>query len=235
MTDTNGKDAADQAVADLERELGLPKGFFNGLVHEDDWSFVIKLHALFESALAFVVAHKLGEKVAGIIGRLDMNGQRGKVAFARALEIVGDDEVRFLALLSSLRNRCVHGVRQTVEFSLPGYVEALSRDERKSFLRAVRGDEPDRRITIGDKTVSHTQFVLENPKLSIWLSSMWLLAALYMLKEIEDHVRRRERALIELATLKTPPAPNPLLIALSGKAGDSGGLMGFAAPDGDKG
>lgn len=218
MSDNEGKDIgselANQAVNDLEKELGLPKGFFNGLVHEDDWSFVIKLHALYESALAYVVGHKLGEEVAEIITRLDMNGERGKVAFARALAIVTDDEVRFLKLLSTLRNRCAHGVRQAVEFSLPSYVEGLSRDARKEFLRAVRGDDPDRQITIGKNTVSHVQFVLDNPKLSIWLSSMWVLSGLYTLKEIEDNVRQRERALINSALRNTPPAPNPLLIAM---------------------
>ncbi|MGX7850932.1 hypothetical protein [Pseudomonas aeruginosa] len=217
MSDNDAKDVphvlAKEAVNDLERELGLPKGFFNALVHEDDWSFVIKLHALFESALAYVVGHKLGEEVSGIIARLDMNGRRGKVAFARALKIVSEDVERFLKLLSTLRNRCAHGVRQTVEFSLASYIQGLSRDERKEFLRAVRSDDPDRQITIGEATVSHTLFVLENPKVNIWLTSMWVLAGLYMLKETEDLVRRRERALIASALANTPPAPNPLLIA----------------------
>jgi hypothetical protein len=217
VSDNEGKDvgseAATKAVSDLETELGLPKGFFNGLVHEDDWSFVIKLHALFESAFAYVVGHKLGVQVADIIARLDMNGERGKVAFARALGLITEDERRFLKLLSKLRNRCAHGIRQAVEFSLPGYVEGLSRDARKEFLREVRGDEPDRQMTVGKSTVSHVQFVLDNPKVSIWLSSMWVLAALHMLKETEDHVRRREKLLIDSALRNTPPAPNPLIIA----------------------
>lgn len=230
MSDTEQKAQATKAVSDLETELGLPGGFFNNLVHQDDWSFVIKLHALFESALAYVVGHKLGKEVAEIIGRLEMNGGKGKVAFARALNIVTDEEVRFLRLLSTLRNQCAHGVRQTVEFSLPRYVAGQSRDERKNFLRAIHGDDPDRPFEIAGHTVSHQQFVLENPKLQLWLSSMWMLAGLYMLKEIEDHVRRKERALIDIALLRTPPAPNPLLIAFgppSTEPVSGGGLMEF--------
>ncbi|MBT2791217.1 hypothetical protein [Paraburkholderia strydomiana] len=207
-------EAVTKAVNDLEKELALPKGFFNTLAHEDDWSFVIKLHALFESSLGYVVGHKLGDEVMEVVARLDMNGARGKVAFARALDLVTPNEVRFLELLSRLRNRCAHGIRQAVEFSLPTYVAGLARDERREFLRAIRGDDPDRPFEIGGASVSHQQFVLDNPKTQIWLTSMWVLAGLYMLKEIEDFVRRKQKALIEHALDRTPQRPNPLLIAM---------------------
>jgi hypothetical protein len=35
-------------VKAFERRLGLPVGFYERLLQEDDWSFVIKLNALFE-------------------------------------------------------------------------------------------------------------------------------------------------------------------------------------------
>jgi hypothetical protein len=203
--DKASRDEATKAIGDLEKELGLPMGFFDTLVHEGDWSFVIKMHALFESALGYVVGHKLGEDVAEVVARLDMNGAKGKVAFARALDLVTADEVKFLELLSRLRNRCAHGVRQAVEFSLPKYVADLSNDERKNFLRAIRGDQPDRQFEIAGKTISHQQFVLDNPKVSIWLTSMWILASLYALKDIEDHVRREEKAMISLAQKVSTP------------------------------
>jgi hypothetical protein len=40
----------------LERELGMPDGWFRALYKEDsDWAFVIKLHALLEAAVAHVI------------------------------------------------------------------------------------------------------------------------------------------------------------------------------------
>lgn len=36
-------------LTDLESELGVASAFFNGLLDEDDWSFVIKLHSLINS------------------------------------------------------------------------------------------------------------------------------------------------------------------------------------------
>jgi hypothetical protein len=40
----------DKGILELESKLGLDQGFFGNLQSEDDWSFVIKLHALFEAA-----------------------------------------------------------------------------------------------------------------------------------------------------------------------------------------
>lgn len=199
----------ESAVRMLESELGLPERFFDTLVKEDDWSFVIKLHALFESALSFVVGHRLGTQVAGVVARLDMNGARGKVAFARALEILEDEEVRFLDLLSALRNRCAHGIRQAVEFSLPAYVAGLDRDGRKNFQRAICHKDVDKVITIGGISVTRGQFVIENPKIEIWLASLYVLAGLYMLKEIEEFTRRKERSIIEESLRQTPSQLNP--------------------------
>ncbi|CAB3654829.1 hypothetical protein [Paraburkholderia rhynchosiae] len=48
----------------------------------------------------YIVGHKLGDEVMEVVARLDMNGARGKVAFARALDLVTPDELSFIELLS---------------------------------------------------------------------------------------------------------------------------------------
>ena len=45
----------DESLQELELDLGLPKGFCFKLLEEDDWSFVIKLHALLESAVSELI------------------------------------------------------------------------------------------------------------------------------------------------------------------------------------
>ena len=40
----------DQGILELEAKVGVKENFFRGLLEEDDWSFVIKLHALFEAS-----------------------------------------------------------------------------------------------------------------------------------------------------------------------------------------
>jgi len=45
-------------IPKLEEDLSIQNGFFNNLLKEDDWSFIIKIHALFESSL-YIFTHKL--------------------------------------------------------------------------------------------------------------------------------------------------------------------------------
>jgi hypothetical protein len=46
-------------IKDIERDLGLPIGFLVTLKEEDDWSFIIKLHALFEAAYSHLLSQTL--------------------------------------------------------------------------------------------------------------------------------------------------------------------------------
>jgi len=41
--------------AELEKAVGVRAGFFYRLLEEDDWSFVIKLHALFEAVCSHLL------------------------------------------------------------------------------------------------------------------------------------------------------------------------------------
>lgn len=45
----------EEALNGLEELLGLKKGFIWNLLGEDDWSFVIKLHAVIESCINQVI------------------------------------------------------------------------------------------------------------------------------------------------------------------------------------
>jgi hypothetical protein len=58
MTDPNPVLTDVQA---LEKEFGLYPGFLEGLFKEDDWSFVIKSHAILEAAVAHVLTVSVGE------------------------------------------------------------------------------------------------------------------------------------------------------------------------------
>ena len=122
--------------ADLEHAVGVREGFFQRLLDEDDWSFVIKLHALFESACAHLLLFHFREpELAGVFGRLELsNKTTGKIAFLAALKLVGKGSRRYIAALSELRNELVHDVRNT-EFCLPEWFGSL--DEKKQRAVAV--------------------------------------------------------------------------------------------------
>lgn len=47
----------DRGILELESKIGVKSGFFASLLEEDDWSFVIKLHALFEAACTHLLLY----------------------------------------------------------------------------------------------------------------------------------------------------------------------------------
>ena len=47
---------------ELESNIGVEQGFFDRLLHEDDWSFVIKLHAVFEAVVTHLLTYHFQEE-----------------------------------------------------------------------------------------------------------------------------------------------------------------------------
>ena len=129
-------------IDELEDKLGLSKGFFDALVEEDDWSFVIKLHALFEAVCShLLVYHFREEAIKEVVSKLELsNKSTGKIAFLKALGLLGKDERRYIYSLSELRNRLVHDVRQS-SFKLKDMVAALDEKEMKSFAKTFSPSE----------------------------------------------------------------------------------------------
>lgn len=91
----------------LEAQLGLPSGFLEGLRTEDDWSFIIKIHALIEAAVSHLLCTALGnDRLIDVFSCLDLSDKRrGKMAFAGALSLLGKSDRRFV---SSLQNSVTH-------------------------------------------------------------------------------------------------------------------------------
>src|SRR5680860_351259 len=99
-------------VSELERLLGLPNGFYNNLLSEDDWSFVIKLSALFEAASGQALAAKLQHpEIESALSYLEQaNPKYGKVTLMLQLDIINKEQSSFLTKLAELRNKLIHNV-----------------------------------------------------------------------------------------------------------------------------
>lgn len=122
----------------LEAALDLPPGFLEGLSAEDDWSFVVKAHALLEAALTTVLVAKSDPRLADTFRKLQMGGRTGKVSLAEALELLDRPSVQFLTQFSELRNRLLHDVRN-VTFRFPEYVSKMTPHEIRSLARIIGG------------------------------------------------------------------------------------------------
>jgi hypothetical protein len=174
----------EELVKGLESDLGLPAGFFSALPKEDDWSFVIKLHALFEGAVTHMLLHKLGfPRLGSVLARLELGDPRiGKLAFARELDVLDEGERRFLTTLSRIRNQLVHDARR-VTFQFKEYLKDLDENQLAQFLGAFQFVFADS-APIAGKQVRRDDFVRSNPKLALWLASMGVLANIYQQKEL---------------------------------------------------
>ncbi len=73
---SDDSDYSDNFLADIERGLGLPAGFIVALTKEDDWSLLIKTHALLETVITEVLlAFLQHEEVNTTVYRLRVLGQ----------------------------------------------------------------------------------------------------------------------------------------------------------------
>ena len=170
-------------VGQFEKEIGLPGGFFvNLLIKEDDWSFIIKLHALVEAAVSYLLASICGDRLLEIFTRLELSSDTiGKVAFAKALDVLDTDERSFIRKLSEIRNSFAHDVRQACA-TLGGYVAGLSKDQLKALKVAIGpGVDP---FPIADTIVPEVEFVRDNPKVCIWLRALFVISFIYQSKDL---------------------------------------------------
>jgi uncharacterized protein YjgD (DUF1641 family) len=176
-----------------EKELGLPEGFYNALLKEDDWSFVIKLHALLEASVVRAIKVQPGlEKLEPVIARLEMSGsQTGKVVILKALDILNAEERRFINSLSQLRNELVHNI-SNVSFKFAEHVGRFDKQQRKSFISTYAFVEDD---TTAPKTI---ESFYNDVKKAIWRSGLYLITALQLGIDIQ-----RFKAEAQDAQLKT--------------------------------
>jgi len=178
----------------LEIELGIPKGFFNSLLEDNDWAFVVKLHAFLESAVTFLLAEAVDPKLKRVLGQLEMSNKKtGKLAFLSALEILESRSYRFISKLSELRNELVHNVKN-ISFSLPEYVNNMDNQQLKSFMinYCPFGDEGFEKK---DKWVN---FAKTEPRKYIFNGATYLFTRIYNIRQISFNEKETARLIKEL-------------------------------------
>lgn len=144
----------------LEEKVGLQSGFLVKLYEEDDWSFVIKLHALMEAACThLIMAHLEKPELVDVIGRLELSGKTiGKTVILRKLHLLGEYDRRFISSLSELRNKLVHDIRFS-NFTLLKYIQSLDPKSIKNFTESFAPQE------LLDREVSNLANALQRERL----------------------------------------------------------------------
>ncbi len=166
------------------KRLGLPHSFYEKLLAEDDWSFVIKTNALVEAACTHALASRLhAPELVESFASLDLgNSKFGKVVLLRKLKAITAEQARVLQSLYQLRNSLAHDVKQ-VTFNVDDYVAAFDKNQRNSFVNDFGHGVADT-VPFGGKHIPREKFVLQNPKISIWITVAEIIACLYLEHEV---------------------------------------------------
>lgn len=183
---TAPEDTVEGSVRLMEVELGLPGGFLEGIKREDDWSFIIKIHALLEAAIAHLLCGALGkDNLTEVFACLEMSDKRrGKMAFVAALDLLDKPDRRFISSLSELRNSLVHDVRN-VGFDLSKHVAAMDTKAFEAFAKGFDSFSGDRKVAFEGKEVSPDEVFRRDPKTAIWWSAMLTVAIIYQVKGMQ--------------------------------------------------
>jgi len=183
-----------EGVAGLEREFELPKGFVQGLLKEDDWSFVIKLHALIEASVAHMLTARLGENLSEFVHGMSLRGRTSKLNLAKALGYLDSGAVSFVGMLADLRNSLAHGV-SNLTFSFRAYLTGLDDESLKRWLAAV---DPDYDKPIEGEAMTGGEFAWKSPKLAMWAAAARVMTIAKQQSDVERHLAAQRQVALEL-------------------------------------
>lgn len=122
----------------IVERIGLSEYFLKNLLKSDDWSFIIKLHALFESVCSSLLTyHFKDENLKEVFSNLELSNKKtGKIAFLKATKLVDSKKNRkFISELSQLRNILVHNI-DNYDFNLDEHLKKLNNAQLKIFLES---------------------------------------------------------------------------------------------------
>ena len=159
-------------IRDFEARLGVPSGFFERLLHEDDWSFLIKLHALVEAAATTVLTEALNRpELRDLLARAPLSdSEYGKLSMMKVLNIVSSPYRGFMRKLSELRNLAVHNVQNT-SLRLLTLVEEAPKSKRAALADTLG-------VGLRCSTAERLKMLEENPRGLVWISALCLISML---------------------------------------------------------
>jgi hypothetical protein len=161
----------DQSITDLAALIKIRRGFLMDLlvVETNDWSFVIKAHALLESVVCQLLAAHLQRPELEVVLAQKVQ-MEDRIEMLKALGLAESPDRTMMRLLGKIRNHLVHNVQQT-DFTFAEYLK--NRDNRRNFIEAFSRNWPD---PVSPAT-SRDEFVVANPRLVVWMSLMEVIIA----------------------------------------------------------
>lgn len=112
--------------------------FLLDLLSQDDWTFVIKGHAMIEAAVTQLLTEYIGDvRLRDFFERLPLlEDQRGKVTVAKKLDLLDDKQCKFIRKFSELRNMLVHSI-ENLDFVFKDYLLKLDKNQFSSLSDTI--------------------------------------------------------------------------------------------------
>ncbi len=132
-----------QVLGLMGHALNLPDEFLKNLLFEDDdWSFVIKAHALLEAAVcAWIAASVRRPELENALTEIDM---RTRIKLLSALNLGTATQRQKMAAFGNLRNRLAHRASES-HFTFVSYLSEKGRRGeffKNSGLESLEGKQP---------------------------------------------------------------------------------------------
>lgn len=180
------------AIKNIESKLGMLEGFFDSLFKEDDWSFVIKSHALLESVCAELLTIYFDEpELIKIFSRLALGEKNtGKLAFLRCIGLLDEKEKAFISELSVLRNELVHNVKNTT-FTFCDYLAKLESNKKNNFIERMGYVYYEAQT--GKVKGKYRDIVLSKPKETILESLRYVIAVMSIHMDIINSEKQAKK------------------------------------------
>lgn len=170
------RDQAQQLLAEFGKEMADElKGktdFMHSLVKEDDWSMIIKSHALVEALVTELIVAKTEEpNMKAVIERLPLSGDEiSKVRIAKEYGLLTPEERMFVRRFSELRNQLVHRF-ENIDFDLETHVSRFEKGQREAWQMTFTWFEHGRTVENSWKEAT-----IGNPKVAVWLSALMFVS-----------------------------------------------------------
>ena len=178
--------------------LGLEEKheFLFALLEEDDWSMIIKSHALIESMLTELIVSRTEEsELKVIVERLPISdSQIGKLSIAKEYKLLSKEQRAFIRRLSELRNWIVHKF-ENIDFRLDEYVTTLDGQQVKSWKNVFTWYAKD-----AETKLAWSEATIQNTKVAIWFSIFMFVSL--MLVEIGQLNANTELNMLAFKTTK---------------------------------
>lgn len=191
-----------EEIREFELKLGLTSGFFEALLKEDDWSFIIKLHSLIEASATALLINALNKpELEKQISHIPLSDSSyGKLSLLKSLGLVEKPHESFIRKLSEIRNQAVHNISNTT-LNLSEHVNLPEKGQRHALVNAFgAGVKAD--------VAQKEKLLIEDPKLLIWTTAMVLIRKMSLHGKIlatdQDIVNLALNALDWFATDKDP-------------------------------